>query len=78
MIHHRGTEDTEMQNRMERKYDRLADEITEELFTDGGNGKKASRLMLMHRDSPFGPERPGCGWCKAAVHDVILKHLRSL
>jgi tryptophanyl-tRNA synthetase len=48
---------------------KLAQRITEYLFTNGA-GQKATRLVLEMKDGT-----PSGGWCKEAVTDVVQRFL---
>jgi hypothetical protein len=67
-----------MRQKKEVQLERLVEEIVDDLFTDGGNGKRAGRLQMMHRSNREAREFPGSGWAEWAVRDMILKHVQSL
>ena len=47
--------------------------FVEELFTDGGDGEKADRLVLLQDDPP----RALSGWCRKAIIDRLRVFLRE-
>ncbi len=58
-----------------RPYLAIAKMIARDLFTEGGSGKHADRLLQMH--GPTGKEKSGAGWSEGPLADRIEMILRN-